>query len=162
MGKVIDKQQVVKSPSSSVDLIGDLQYLEVDISSAEILAWHTTPISLFSAASAGTYNDVIECVFEFYPGATSYTMGAAIKINIIDDYGSTSTGGIRADILSVALGDDAYTKVSLPSPAISGVVDIVMGYAYGGTSWSTQLDAAVTLGDGTAKFKIWYVNRQFG
>lgn len=156
------------SPLSIAEMDGNLDYcspgtyLEVNISSAQILAMGTTPIELLPAPGANSYYE--------YHGVIEYTGGATAYADLGTDH--------------FVLGDsDTYSGDYIAKNLINNTIDLVMGFnsfpkgqeagsAGSDVGYPVKLNKALvfftynntdpTLGDGTMKAKIWYTVRTFG
>jgi hypothetical protein len=132
-------------------------YIEVDISSAQILALNSA-VELLPTSGVGNYYDIEKMIFEFSQGATDYAATADFQIfSNTSDYLVTMS---RALITNTdGIGNKAV-KISL------GQWNSESGTAGGGQVLNENLDLfmspAPTLGDGTIKVKIWYSVRAFG
>jgi hypothetical protein len=124
-------------------------YIEVDISSAQILAMGTTPIELLPTPGPGKYLDW-KLDWELDYGTADYACSGNMKI------GANAVVGISL----VTERNDAVSQLNS-----HGLVDS-NGQSLGSVNLNTNLEVsattAVTLGDSTVKVKIWYIIRTFG
>jgi len=137
-------------------------YIEVNITSAQILTLGSTPVSILSAPGANKY-------YEYY-GEAEYTHVSTAYTFANDLLGVLGENTYSGGLMHPGLINSAQNKVSQFTS--SGPVDgttIVAEY-YG--SFAKELNEGVvlttlngtepTLGDGTILVKIWYKVRTFG
>ena len=158
------------SPLSIAEMDGNLDYcspgtyVEVDISSAEILAMGTTPIELLPAPGVGKYYE--------YKGSIEYTRGTAgyqfnssqdlLAILIESQYAGTFIQplfltGIDTPIISF------FNNTSPQGLAPNGLeIENVYTDTNSRVVMTTFSGVDLTLGDGTMKAKIWYKLRTVG
>jgi hypothetical protein len=135
---------------------GGSDYTEtiVNISSAQILDMHMTPIELLPAAGANAYYDIDKVIFEYTHVTTPYTVTPAKSILIDNGY---SYSYVDQDILAqssnyVAISrgifESSVVHITTPTPLNSPI--------------SLILETAVTDGDGTLRVKIYSKTITFG
>lgn len=121
------------------------QIAEGVLSSAQILALFTTPITLIAAPGAGKYISVDEIVFRLNFGTTQYTGANALEVRYTDGSGVKVTG----DLASACI-DSASSRA-----------DKVIGVAAAVAVANAPIVAAVptanpAAGDGTISYSIIY------
>jgi hypothetical protein len=155
------------SPLSIAEMDGNLDYcspgtyLEVDISSAQILAMGTTPIDILPAPGAGKYYD-FTAIVEFTAGTSYVFTGDTILLG-----GSDSYGGGLINPSFIATTNNKVAKVGHQPTEM--VTSDATEYP---TTWEMVLNEGIiftalngndpTTGTGTIKVKIWYKLRTFG
>jgi hypothetical protein len=162
---------VILPLSDYVDSIGDRvtvieandwTYLEVPVSSAEILALWGSPITLLPAPGAGKYYDW-ECDLEYIYGTTIYDGTAATDLKISQGDESTM---FAAWLLTYT--QNTYTPLSSRSQ-IFNTSDINTAYTQNppriyntALQFETTNNFFPTTGDGTLLFKLRYKLRTAG
>lgn len=142
------------------------QYLEVDITSPEILAMGTSPITLLPAPAADEYYE-FKITFEYTFVSAWYELGATDDVMIS---GPSYAGAKLLRYLIEDAGVGGVNKVitmSSDASAVETAYNAGFVTSYGSTCGtpillSTLLGNDPTLGDGTIKAKIWYNIKTFG
>lgn len=131
--------------------------VEVDITSAQILAMGTTPIELLPAAGTNKYYDVEKIILEYTNNTTAYslvddflrvtysTLGYSIDKQVIT--AGMDTLCIADSTYSISVGNQLFSQALLPNASIE---------------LTTDNSANPTLGDGTLRVIITYTTRTFG
>jgi hypothetical protein len=86
-----------------------VQHAKVTLSSAQILALHTTPIALVAAPGSGKYISVDEIVATMNFGAAQYTGSNAVEFRYTNGSGAKVTGDAASAWLD--LGSTSAVKV---------------------------------------------------
>jgi hypothetical protein len=134
--------------------------VEVDISSAQILAMGSTPIELLPAAGAGKYYDIESIIFEYNYITSNYTTTSDY---LTIKYGSYEFGFVSSFIKTSSF--DSFAIISrTPSLSIDPV--FVPATAFfplnSGVTIETFDTDDPTNGDGTIRVIITYTTRTFG
>jgi hypothetical protein len=137
-------------------------YLEVNITSEQILSMGTSPIELLPAPGEGKYYDC-RVVLEYTFNNVDYSVTDDIMIGF-DGYGAVQLIRYLLDgfnVNTVAIWNGAGTAIERS-----------IAYASFYTAYSMQVNKSVvfttldatnpTNGDGTVKAKIWYTIKNFG
>ena len=137
--------------------LGELQYTEVAVSSAEILAMGSTPVSILPAAGVGKYYEW-NMLLEYNHVSTAYT--------ISDLYLYLDAPFVLIGKSLISSAGNKYVHMSSNSVDSS---ESTAGVAYKFPSTlnqpvnlSTYDSNDPTLGDGTILVKIWYKVKTFG
>ena len=136
-------------------------YLEVDITSAQILAIGTSPIEPLPAAGANQYYDVDKLILE-------HTLSIDENLYSNSELSIISNGSVIAQTNVSFLGADENTVAIVPvtllqNNATDGIVEVGgLGIINRNLRLGTPDDTNPTGGDGTLKVKIWYTVRTFG
>jgi hypothetical protein len=128
-------------------------YIEVPISSAEILDLGTTPKLLLATLGAGLYYDVDKISFEFTEGSTSYTLTDPylnlIGLPTAQIQSGLITGGV--DNIAIVRGGTSNYCDTTETASYMGLDSMGAEIKIG--TWN---NSNPTLGDGTILVKIWY------
>lgn len=136
------------------------QYAEVNISSAEILAFDGTPVTLLAAPGVNKYYIIDAIILEYTHNTTAYTFSDYIAIRESGgDAIATIAGLITSGVNKVSVVKVDGTNLDT-SPLLNGYfIASTLNSAVTLDSWG---GGAATLGDGTIKVKIWYRVMTFG
>lgn len=131
--------------------------VEVNISSAQILAMGTTGVELLPAPAMNEYYDVEKIILEYTHVTTAYTLADpyinfGMSLPSIDSY--ILTGGI--DQAFVINNSSSYSDAI---EEVSHVGNSILGQSLGLYTWN---GTNPTLGDGTLRAIITYTTRTFG
>jgi len=144
-GTVIsEKWGATVSPIGSA-LYGYENFVEVDISSSEILNIKTSPVQILPTPPSGSYYD-FKVFIEYTHGTSPYTLTQ--PINIIRSSGGNIGGSININGATTNLSSVGY-----PTSAVA--LDQ-------GINISTSSLSDPTGGDGTIKVKLYYNTITFG
>jgi len=140
-------------------------YLEVDISSAQILSMGTTPIELIAPQGADKYCMVSDLIIEETGGSVGYDFtGLNMALNNND-------GDFTTAMQQLSSGENEKRVFRLGALFLSsylnnGTTDqpwlYVSSAINSGLYLTTDTEADPTSGNGTMKVKIWYTVRTFG
>ena len=136
-------------------------YIEVDISSDEILAKDT--IQLLPAGGAGTYYDISKMIFEYTHVTTAYTSAT----NAIEIAQGADMALVNDDLIKSAFSQ-ASVVTSFGTPYNLDISGGELQNSNVAVSLNTVVECfwydggAITSGDGTIKVKIWYTLRTLG
>lgn len=97
----------VTSAKMAEDLVRTVQ---VTLSSANILAMRTTPVTLIAAPGAGKIVIVESILLKMVTTATQYANGGAVEFRYTDGSGAKVTADIAAAVITAGAGT-SYTKV---------------------------------------------------
>lgn len=81
---------------------GTIQSRQVSLTTAQVLALNTTPVSLISAPGAGKYISIDEIVVKNTFNSIAYTGANALEIRYTDGSGVKLTGDIPAAFINAA------------------------------------------------------------
>lgn len=136
------------------ELGGLLQYVEVNVTSAQLLNLDTVGASVLPAlANPNQYYYIDKCIIEYSPGTTPYVATGTLYLN--------NAAMIEASANILVLTDKAFVVLKQPIE-FSAAADNIATYQplpqgavelFAGTS--------PTAGDGTLKVKMWYSIQQF-
>jgi hypothetical protein len=145
----------------------DYDYIEVPISSTQILQLNSTGVILLPAPVAGFWNDVDRIILEYTYGSSPYAI-AGVEPSLDIYYGINNL--ISKDFLMQS--QNTVVRLSFSNdpqyPNPSGYFGapfspwFVAGQGFGATSVQFSCDVDPTGGNGTILAKIWYKVRTFG
>ena len=122
----------------------EVQVAEGVITSAQLLAIHTTPIALVAAPGAGKYISVDEIVMTMNFGTIQYTGSNAVEIRYTDGSGAKATG----DAASAWLDLGSTSAVKVIAAAVTPVANAAVVAAVP--------VANPAAGDGTVSYSVAY------
>ena len=126
-------------PAANLD-VGAIQYVDVTLTSAQILALHSTPITLIPAPAAGFAIQVDSVAASLKFGTTAYTGANALTLNYTNGSGATAIT-IASSFLDGSA--NANTAVAATSPcAIVAAAPIVAAV---GTANPAAGDSTITM-----------------
>lgn len=131
----------------------------VNISSAQILAMHTTPVQLLPSLSANQYYDIEKMIIEYLAGNTPYTCAGNVFLILNSNNVAFVDNGIIQMASNTAVFVDLFNKG----------INSFLGTDYVFNNGEYDPEGAVyinsqqnTLGDGTMRAIITYTVRTFG
>jgi hypothetical protein len=127
----------------------DLKYIEVLVSSAQILAMHTTPVDIIAAQGAGKTASIIKATIKLIAG-TPYAGGA--NFGLYYDSGTLSTASTGVLIANTFLASATDRQGVLIANATGTVGALVLDNA----AIKLATTVAFTTGTGTLTLQIWY------
>ena len=140
-------------------------YIEVDISSAQILAMGTTPIELLPPQGEDKYCMVSDLIIEETGGSVGYSFtGMYMALN-------NSDGDFTTTMQQLSSGENEKRVFRLGALFLNSFLnnrDVTRPWQYvssainSGLYLTTDTEDDPTLGNGTVKVKIWYTVRTFG
>lgn len=125
------------------------QYATVSLTSANILAMFTTPVSILAAPGAGKALIVDAILFEMTTTSTQYTSGGVVSIVYHGGSVATHSGTIPATVVTTTAGT-TNTMLGSPTAANGTTVPANTGIDI------TNATGVFATGTGTAKVQIWY------
>ena len=133
--------------------VGDIpiQYADIIVSSAEILALYTTPKELVPAPGAGKVIEFLSAVFFLDHGGTDYAAGGALVIQTVTGDTSVSDSVAAATLVNAAA--DAYVVAQALSAEVA--LDVNQGLEL------TNADAVHTTGNGILRVHVAYREHDF-
>lgn len=120
------------SPLTSAQIDPQLtQRARVTLSSAQILALNTTPVTLVAAGGAGTYVSVDEVVATLNAGSAAYTGANAANVTYTNGAGAAATGTLSSSFLNTTASTTGAVKTvaSAVAPVVNAPVVISVGTA---------------------------------
>ena len=134
--------------------------VEVDISSAQILAMGSTPIELLPAAGAGKYYDIDKIVIEYSHVTTTYTFSSEIYLSVNNVYtvlgNSITNGANTVGIVGSSIYSENYDDAGTLYPRL---IHHELNESVKLMTWD---NSNPTNGDGTIRVIITYTLRTFG
>jgi len=121
-------------------------FIEVSISSAEILSLSTTPKDVLPVLTGSDYYDY-KVIFEYTYGTTPYSNGGGGYFFIVDNFGRELTTMENLDALTYSFASNY--------PAF-GAEQNQPARVRPATGLSCSMAFATTLGDGTVNLKVYY------
>lgn len=117
----------LESRGSIISVRGGLRRNRVTLTSAQILALHTTAVALVAAPGAGKYIDVINVVGKGpASGGTAYTGANNVEIRYTDGSGAKATSDLAAAWLNSQTSRvDKATQAAVTAVANAAVVAVV-------------------------------------
>ena len=115
-------------------------FIEVSISSAEILSLSTTPKDVLPVLTGSDYYDY-KVIFEYTYGTTPYNSGGGGSFLIVDNLGRGLTTMENLNAVTYSFASNYYTYGSRVRPA---------------TGLSCSIVSPPTSGDGTVNLKVYY------
>lgn len=126
-----------------------VQYAEVEISSAEILALFTTPKEMVAAPGAGKVLEFISLTLAYDYGTVVYTIGAATDLQVkITDKSGAAVSTTQAVTGMIDQATDQLRALDKLEASVTPVVNAALVL--------TLAVANPTLGDGTIHAKVAY------
>lgn len=117
------------------------QRARITLTSAQILALNTTPITLVAAGGAGTYISVDEVVATLNAGTVAYTGANAANITYTNGSGVAATGTLAAAFLNTTASTTGSVKavaVAVTTPVVNSPIVISVGTANPGAGNGTM------------------------
>lgn len=135
-------------------VVSPIQYVQVALSSANILGMYATPVQMIATPGSGFMIVIVNASMETLPSGTAYLLGGPVTLqygNTNHGGGDSATGGTlaAADILGAT-----STLYTFPLPATSSAYVIATDSNKG--IFISNSVAAFTTGTGTAKINITY------
>jgi len=134
----------VTSAKMAEDLVRTVQ---VNLSSANILAMNATPVTLIAAPGAGKIVIVEDILLKMVTTATAYANGGAVEFRYTDGSGAKVTADIAAAVITAGAGT-TYTKVGGVIASLTPVANAPIVI--------TNATAAFITGTGTGVLTIKY------
>jgi hypothetical protein len=128
---------------------GGMKNAVVTITSAQLLALHTTPISVIAAPGAGLAIDVVSCVLTYHYNTTAYTINGSTNLTL--NFTNASGAAITTTLATTGLIDQT-ANVSIDFKAVTTNVTMVVNAAV----VFCLAAANPTLGDGTLVLNVLY------
>lgn len=128
-----------------------LQYASVPLTSAQILAMFTTPVSLVAAGGANTILVPQRWMFTLIFNSVAYTSGGTVNIQ----YGNTGSGGGTA-IGNTLAANQVTSGTSLNNLVMLGSTNIVLTPGVNQGIFVTNATGVFATGNSTARIHLWY------
>ena len=141
--KIPGKTQVYSVAVSEYSSL--LKYKVQTVTSAQVLALHTTPVEIHPALGVNRYYADLKILLEFIPGTTPYTATKAVGI--------TSQGDGGGNAVSIA---------TITTPLVLKHHDTTGAAILTNSSVTFTAAGAQTVGDGTFVIKTWYNEKTIG
>lgn len=107
----IDPADIAADAITSAKMSPDLlKMVQVTLSSANILAMRTTPVTLIAAPGSGKIIVVDDILLKMITTATQYANGGAVEFRYTDGSGAKVSADIAAAVITAGAGT-SYTKV---------------------------------------------------
>jgi len=126
-----------------------LQYAQISVTAAQIIAAYATPLLLVAAPASGTSISINNALIRFTAGATAFTGGGAMSIQ----YGNTAHGAGGTPVTTLAASQVTSATSSdnqLQSVAATTVIPQATAL------YLSNATAAFATGNGTMTIFIWY------
>jgi hypothetical protein len=146
----VNSAKVAANEIASGDLaVSTVQYAEVEIPSAEILALFTTPKALVAAPGAGKVLEFISLLLAYDYGTVAYTIGAATNLQVkYTDAAGAAVSTTQAVTGFIDQATDQLRALDKLEASVTPVANAALVLTLAG--------ANVTGGDGTIHAKVAY------
>lgn len=139
------KNITVNSLTNLVQEEAGMLYIDTELTSAQILDLHNTPVTLIPEPTDGSLSYPSKVFIKYIFNTTAYTQAASNNINIrVAGY----TGAVR--------GDDFNSSTFSSAADFQKMVDILQIDEPDAFSTKLYTPAAITGGDGTIKIRTYY------
>lgn len=125
-----------------------MQFVQVPLTAAQIIAMGTTPISLIAAQGAGKIIIVHSILFKMVRTSTAFTGGGAVEFRYTDASGAKVSADVAAALITTGGAGTAYAHVAGIEASITPVANAALVI--------TNATAAFAAGTGTAQVSISY------
>ncbi|HVB24111.1 MAG TPA: hypothetical protein VNG51_19390 [Ktedonobacteraceae bacterium] len=106
-----------------------IKSVKVTLTSAQILALNTTPITLIAAQGANTYIEVLAATAKLDFGTVAYTGANAANITYTNGAGAAATGTLSSSFLDSSSSAAAKVVPAAVTPVVNSPVVISVGTA---------------------------------
>jgi hypothetical protein len=115
--------------NNGVDDGAVIDSVKVTLTSAQILALNTTPITLIPAQGANTYIEVLACVAYLKFNSAAYTGANAANITYTNAAGAAATGTLASSFLDSSSSAAAKVIPAAVTPVVNSPIVISVGTA---------------------------------